>query len=83
MLDVWCPAGVSTYGPVIRRAFEFDVVVRPHPAAPPDWRAEQREAQERALAHDLEGAQPAVMGFYAKAFQTPAAAEATAVRPLD
>ena len=82
-LDVWCPAAVSTYGPVIRRQFEFDVVVQPNPASPPDWHPEQREAQDRALAHDLEGAQSAVMDLYAKAFQTPAAAEATAIRPLD
>jgi hypothetical protein len=28
-LDVWCPAAVCTYGPVLGRTFEFDVVVRP------------------------------------------------------
>jgi len=83
VLDVWCPAAVSTYGPAIRRAFEFDVVVQPNPASPPDWRSEQREAQDRALAHDLEGAQSAGMDLYAKAFHTSAAAEATGIRPLD
>jgi hypothetical protein len=83
VLDLWCPAAVCTYGPVLRREFEFDVVVQPNPSSPPDWRPEQREVQERALAQDLEGAQSAAMDLFANAFQTPAAAEATALRPLD
>jgi hypothetical protein len=82
VLDVWCPAAVSTYGPVIRRQFEFDVIVRPNPEPPPDWRPEQRDAQQYALVQDLGSAQSAAMGLYAKAFQTSAAAEATAIRPL-
>jgi hypothetical protein len=44
---------------------------------------ERREVERRALEHDFEGAQSAVMDLYAKAFQTPIAAEATAIRPLD
>ena len=83
LLDVWCPAAVTTYGPVIRRTFEFDVVVRPDPDAAPDWTIDQQEVQRRALSHDMEGAQSAVMGLYARMFDTSAAAEATAVRPLD
>jgi hypothetical protein len=83
VLDLWCPAPVCTYGPVMRREFEFDVVVQPDPSAPPDWRPEQREIQDRAFAQDPEGAQSAAMHLFAKAFQTPAAAEATAIRPLD
>jgi hypothetical protein len=83
VLDLWCPAAVSTYGPGIRRAFEFEVVVQPHAPAAPDWRADQQEVQDRALGHELEGAQEAVMRLYAKAFETPSAAEATAIRPLD
>ncbi|MEP6761014.1 MAG: hypothetical protein ABJA93_06580 [Sporichthyaceae bacterium] len=83
LLDLWCPASVCTYGPVIRREFEFDVVVQPNPSSPPDWRPEQREITDRASAQDLEGAQSAAMDLFAKAFQTPAAAEAIALRPLD
>jgi hypothetical protein len=82
VLEVWCPAAVSSYGPVIRTQFEFDVIVQPNPASPPDWRPEQRDVQEHALAHDLQGAQSAAMDLHAKAFQTSAAAEATAIRPL-
>lgn len=83
ILDVWCPAPVCAYGPVIRREFEFDVVVHPNRTSPPDWCPEQSKVQERALAHDLEGAQSAAMELYAKAFQSSAAAEATGIRPLD
>jgi hypothetical protein len=82
VLDVWCPSAVCTYGPVIRRQFEFDVIVQANPASPPDWRPEQRDAQHHALAQDLESAQSAAMDLYAKAFQTSAAAEATSIRPL-
>ena len=83
VLDLWCPAAVCTYGPVIRRAFEFDVTVQPNPGPAPDWQPEHREAQDRALSHDLEGAQAAMMNLYARASQSPPAAEATAIRPLD
>jgi hypothetical protein len=83
VLDLWCPAAVCAYGPVIRRAFEFDVVVQPNPVSAPDWHADRVKVQDRALAHDLEGAQSAAMSLYASAFQTPSAAEATAIRPLD
>jgi hypothetical protein len=83
ILDVWCPVAVCTYGPVIGREFEFDVVVQPNPGAAPNWRPEHREIQDRALSGDMEGAQAAAMELYAKVFQTSAAAEATAIRPTD
>jgi hypothetical protein len=83
VLDLWCPVAVSTYGPVIGREFEFDVVVQRKPSAAPDWEPERREVQSRALAGDLEGAQSAAKELYEKAFQTSAAAEATAIRPTD
>jgi hypothetical protein len=82
-LDLWCPTAVCIYGPVIRREFEFDVVVRTNPAPPADWGPEQREVQHRALSHDFDGLQAAAAELYAKTFQTPAAAEATAIRPVD
>lgn len=83
VLDVWCPAAVCIYGPSVRTTFEFDVVVRPTLDPPPDWGQEHRDIEARALAQDLEGAQSAAMNLYSKAFQTPAAAEATAIRPVD
>ena len=43
----------------------------------------RREVQDRALAHDLERVQSAVMDLYTEAFQTSAATEATAMQPLD
>ena len=82
-LDVWCPAAICIYGPVIRKEFEFDVEVRANPSAAPDWASEQREATSRALAGDMEGAASAVRDMHAKAFETGATAEATAIRPLD
>ena len=82
VLDLWCPAAVCTYGPVIRTTFEFDVVIRPHPTPRPDWGPELREATARGLAGDMEGAASAVRDAYAKS-QSPSAAEATAIRPLD
>lgn len=81
-LDVWCPAAICAFGPVIRRRFELDVVAR-HAAPPPDWSSDQRRVQDDALVGSLEAAQAAAMDLYATAFQTTAAAEATAVRPLD
>ena len=82
-LDVWCPAEVSIYGPVITRLFEFDVAVSPNPAAAPDLGIDLHDVQRHALSHDMEGAQAAVADLYAKAFGTSAAAEATAIRPVD
>ncbi|MDQ8042942.1 MAG: hypothetical protein AAGC49_14925 [Brevundimonas sp.] len=81
-LDVWCPAEVCAYGPIIRSEFEFDVVVEPTPGPAPDWSPEHHGAQSAALAHDLEAAQAAARELHAKAFGTPAAATATAVRPV-
>ena len=83
VLDMWCPAAVCTYGPRIRSEFEFDVVVHANPAPPVSWGAERAEVQRLALNHDLAGAQAAAAEFYAKAFQTPVAAHATAIRPVD
>jgi len=81
-LDVWCPSAVCSYGPVISREFEFDVSVRPNPSPRPDWGPEQREATALGLAGDMRGAADAVRRAAAK-FDTTAAAQATAIRPLD
>jgi hypothetical protein len=82
VLDVWCPVEVCAFGPVIEREFELDVILRPAATAAPDWDPEQREIQQMALAQNIEGAQEAVVRLYAKAFQTPATAEATGVRAV-
>ncbi|WP_066586657.1 hypothetical protein [Cellulomonas timonensis] len=82
-LDVWCPAPVCRFGPVIRRAFELDVRVRPYPSEPPELDDAHARIVRDALEHDLGGAQEAVVETYRLAFETPAAAEATAIRPLD
>jgi hypothetical protein len=82
-LDIWCPTQVCTYGPAMHREFEFDLIVRPGLQAPPDTRSEHREAQRRALSGDMAGAQDAIRRMSEKTFGTPAAADATAVRPLD
>jgi hypothetical protein len=82
-LDIWCPAKVCRFGPTIRVNFEFDVVVRAA-TAPPDPRSEHHEIQRLALSGDLDPVtlQDAAMAFHRKAFGAPAAAEATAIRPL-
>lgn len=82
-LDLWCPASVCTYGPVMRRSFEFDVVIRGAPYPPPDTSSRHAEVQRRALAGDIEGAAETVGEIYQQIFGESAAAEATAVRPLD
>lgn len=81
VLDVWCPSSVSHYLST-SRGFEFDVVVRPTSGPTGDWNDDYQDVQSAALAGDIEGAQAAGMEIYAKAFLTPAAAEATAIRPI-
>ncbi|MEZ0446970.1 hypothetical protein [Cellulomonas sp. ICMP 17802] len=81
VLDVWCPSAVSTYLSTSSE-FEFDVVVRPTTGPSGDWSREHGEIQSAALAGDIEGAQAAATELYAKAFLTPATAEATAIRPI-
>lgn len=83
-LEVWCPSAVCTHGPRMRERYEFDVVVRPtlEPGDADAWR-KQREVQEHALAHDLERALAGAAELYAELFETPTAAEALAIRPLD
>lgn len=82
-LDIWCPAAVCAYGPIIRTEFEFDVVVGPSPKPSRDWRGRLRDVQARALGGDLAGAQEAAISWHKETFGTPATAEATAVRPVD
>lgn len=67
LLDVWCPAGVCAFGPVLGRSFEFEVTVQPVPEA-----ARRSDPEEDLTAR-----------LYAEVFGTARAAEASAVRPLD
>ncbi len=82
-LDLWCPAAVCAYGPIIRTEFEFDIVVGRSPKPSRDWRGRLRDVQARALGGDLDGAREAAISWHRETFGTPAAAEATAVRPVD
>lgn len=82
-LDIWCPAELCAYGPVMGKDFEFDVVVRPVHGPTPDWDPLRRDIAAHANALDIEGAQAAARDLYSQAFESTAAAEATAIRPVD
>lgn len=82
-IDVWCPAAVCGYGPIMNREFEFDLAARPGTAPPTiDTTTEHRETQQRALSGDLVGAQHAARELLAR-LHAPTMATADAVRPLD
>jgi hypothetical protein len=80
-LDIWCPAKVCRFGPVVRQRFEFDVVVTAV-TPPPDTSVEHAEILRLAASGDAEALQDAARAFHRKAFETPAAATATAIRSL-
>jgi hypothetical protein len=81
-LDLWCPAAVTTYGPVIEEEFEFDVVVRGAVAPPPDVDGIHGDVVSAAMSGDLAAAQEAAMSLSRAAFGSRPAAEATAIRPV-
>jgi hypothetical protein len=82
-VDVWCPAKVSTYGPVVRTAFEFDlVVVAGGPGQAPDL-ADRLGTVHHVLGAGLDAAQQGAVELYAELVALPAAAEATGIRPVD
>lgn len=81
VLDVWCAAEVCVFGPILTERFEFDVVVS-STKPPPDTGTILREADAAASQGDVAAAQDAIMARYHDIFQTPAAAQALAVRPL-
>jgi len=80
-LDLWCPSSVSAHLPG-GDLLEFDVVVRPGPPGPPKIGDLRRQIQDSALSGDLDAAQQPARDLYARLFETQAAAEATAIRPL-
>lgn len=81
-LDVWCPASVCCPALVIRRTFEFDVVVQPGHVPPPEFNtARVTEGVDGGTA-DLAEAQAAVAELFRQAFETTAQAEATGVRAV-
>jgi hypothetical protein len=67
MLEVWCPAEVCAFGPVVGRSFEFQVTVQP--------------VTEGALRGEPD--EDLTARLYAEVFETASGAEASAVRPLD
>ena len=84
VLDLWCPASVTMFGPVFNQRFEFDVTVDRHQSpADPTAQANIRAAvQDAASRRDLQGAQQAAAELHRQSFGTPATARATAVRTL-
>jgi len=48
-----------------------------------DGSEEHRQAQRRALAGDIQGAQEVVARMHREVFESPRLAEAVAIRPLD
>ncbi len=82
-VEIWCPARLSPYGPVVGRWFEFDVVVFAGPVERPDISGLQCEISERALDHDLAGAQELAAELFRQGLETPRAGLITALRPLD
>lgn len=82
-LVVWCPAGLSPYGPINRRRFELDLLVHANPARPPDVGPLQREATRLALGADFAGAAEVIRQMNEQTFESPRAATATGLRPLD
>jgi len=80
-VDVWCPAEVCGFGPIIRESFEFDLVVQAGPEAVIDTHDGHREIQARALDGDLSGAADAFRGLWEE-LRVPTMATARAIRPL-
>jgi hypothetical protein len=80
VLDVWCPAEVCVFGPVLDRSFEFEVTVQPDGR---DQRARPRgPGAGPALRGDPGEPQDLAARLYAEVFETDRGAEASAVRPL-
>jgi hypothetical protein len=82
-LDVWCPAGASTWGPVHKSRFELEVTLERPAGGPPDLVTGHAEIARNALAGDMPGAQAAAGRFAEEVQEHRAAAVATDIRPLD
>jgi hypothetical protein len=84
-LDVWCPAQVCLWGPVLRRSFEFDVVAAggsidtDHPRR----RQLHRDTTSALLASDMDAAQQPAAELASGVGSHRASAVASAVRPVD
>jgi hypothetical protein len=83
LLDVWCPAGTSLWGPVHRTRFEFELTIEGSVGAPPDFDSGAQNVSRYALAGDLPSAQDAALAFVEALDRHRAAAVATDIRPLD
>jgi hypothetical protein len=82
-LDVWCPSGVSLWGPIHRERFELEVTVESPVHAPPDLDTGHAEVQRHALAGRIEDAQAAAEKLFGRIRAHRASAFASDLRPLD
>jgi hypothetical protein len=81
-LRVFCPAGVSPWGPSHRSRFEFQVTLAGRPAAP-DLDTGTTAVQRHALRGNLAAAGAAMDAFVARIESEGPVAIASAIRPLD
>jgi hypothetical protein len=81
-LDIWCPASLCTTGPVIERWFDFEVTLRPHPQPLEDIADGLRGVERATRSGDIRAAVMLATPLYDKVFGTPAAAQASAIRPV-
>lgn len=79
-ISVWCPWGISLYGPSLRQEFEFDLIVEPHAKPPVDDISQHLRVQELALSGDIADALQAADAWLDE--PRPAAATADAIRPV-
>ena len=84
-LDVWCPAEVCIWGPVLSRSFEFDVVAAGGGVDSdlPRRVQQHRDLSSAALAGDMDAAQRPAAELAAGVGRHGASAVASAVRPVD
>jgi hypothetical protein len=82
-IDVSCPAATSTWGPVHKRRFEFEVTIAGPVEAPPDLDTFQAAISHHALTGNLEAAQAAAESMARELEAHRPAAVASDIRPLD
>ncbi|HLE99202.1 MAG TPA: hypothetical protein VI540_04840 [Gaiellaceae bacterium] len=82
-LDLWIPAGTSSWGWGRERRAEFEVEVQRPIPPPPDLDRGYSDISRHALAGRVEEAQAAAETYFGRLEQYRPTAVATAVRPLD
>jgi hypothetical protein len=83
VIDVSCPAGTSTWGPIHRRRFEFAVTIAGPVEAPLDLDTFHAAISQQALTGNLEAAQAAAESMARELEAHRPAAVASDIRPLD